>query len=309
MSYRLSLIESHKEIAEKDLVLVKQNAEILFCDAILLKNLHEYKKVKWIQSKGAGVDSILKQFKTSEKPSFILTRVNVNGSLVGEYVISYIIALEHGMFKLHDFQHCMFWASESSLTINTRMLSDLSICILGLGILGKEIAKRCKIFGMKIHGVTRTKCEQDNRSECVDQYSTIDELSTVITTCDYICCCLPSTPETRGLLSGDVLKVCSDKKPILINCGRGDLINEATVVKAIQEKWLGGAVLDVIEREPLPSDSLLWDLPNVYVTPHVSGYSRDDSNVQDYVNIFVDNYKRYCDDKPLTNVVNLELGY
>ncbi|KAL4227136.1 hypothetical protein ACF0H5_015109 [Mactra antiquata] len=298
-----------RTVVEEDAKDAKQNAEILFGDSFLFKDVHEYEQLKWIQLKQAGVDFIIKQFNEKNNLPFLLTRINTNALFIGEYVLSYILALERKLFILHDNQKQKVWTSKFETKLATRLISNLTICILGVGNLGKEVAKRCKGLGMNVYGVTRTTYKEEHKSVYVDQYSTIAELSTVITTCDYICCCLPSTPETRGLLSGDVLKVCSDKKPILINCGRGDLINEATIVKAIQEKWLGGAVLDVIEREPLPSDSLLWDLPNVYITPHVSGYNTDQYNVKNIVEIFVENYRRYCDNKPLKLQVNLDAGY
>ncbi|WAR17782.1 GHRB-like protein [Mya arenaria] len=167
--------------------------------------------------------------------------------------------------------------------------------------------------------LTRIPCTGDLVSEYMITYilanekrvfpMTIESLDEVLATVDYICCCLPGTPDTANMLSGDILKACCQKKPVLINTGRGDLIDEITLVTAIREGWLGGAVLDVNPAEPLPPDSPLWTLQNVLITPHISGYTRDPRHIQRYVDVFVENYRRYCDGQPLMYEVDFEKGY
>ncbi|XP_052765258.1 glyoxylate/hydroxypyruvate reductase B-like [Mya arenaria] len=163
---------------------------------------------------------------------------------------------------------------------------------------------------MTVIGVTKqVRTEERMQHDAVDQYVTIESLDEVLATVDYICCCLPGTPDTANMLSGDILKACCQKKPVLINTGRGDLIDEITLVTAIREGWLGGAVLDVNPAEPLPPDSPLWTLQNVLITPHISGYTRDPRHIQRYVDVFVENYRRYCDGQPLMYEVDFEKGY
>ncbi|KAJ8301444.1 hypothetical protein KUTeg_020431 [Tegillarca granosa] len=136
-------------------------------------------------------------------------------------------------------------------------------------------------------------------------YRAVEQLPDLLENCDFICGALPSTPETRGLLSGDVLKHCQSKKSVLINVGRGDLIDESSILLAIKNGWINGAILDVFEKEPLSKDSELWDLPNVIITPHVALSDTHKS----YVEHFVDNYKRYIKGQPLEDRIDWEKGY
>lgn len=147
-----------------------------------------------------------------------------------------------------------------------RLMSQLSIGILGLGDIGKEIARVCKALGMTVWGVARR--EKQTKLSYVDYYRTLDFLPEVLQSCDYFCNVLPSTSSTYHLLSGNTLESGKEKKPVFINVGRGDIIDEASLVNAIQKGWISGAILDVFEKEPLPKDSALWDMPQVTITPH-----------------------------------------
>lgn len=150
-----------------------------------------------------------------------------------------------------------------------RSLTQLSLGVLGLGNIGKCIAKYCKALGMTIWGIGRT--ERKELPVEVDEYRTMSGLGEMLQSCDYICNVLPSTPETKGLLSGDVLQACQSKQACFINIGRGDVIDTASIVKALKNGWISHAILDVFEEEPLPQNSELWDMPGVTITPHCCG--------------------------------------
>ena len=107
----------------------------------------------------------------------------------------------------------------------------------------------------------------------VDECFSMEDLPEFLKQCDYLCNVLPSTPSTIGLLSGDVLENCKEKKTVLINVGRGDVISNNGILNALNNQWIGGAILDVFEEEPLSKDSALWTHPQVTITPHVSGLS------------------------------------
>ena len=145
-------------------------------------------------------------------------------------------------------------------------MTDLSVGILGLGDIGKEIARVCKALGMTVWAVGRR--QRQEKPPNVDQYRTLEFLPEVLQSCDYFCNVLPSTSVTYHLLSGNALECCSEKKPVFINIGRGDVIDETSLVNALQKGWISGAILDVFEKEPLPKDSPLWDMPQVTITPH-----------------------------------------
>lgn len=148
-------------------------------------------------------------------------------------------------------------------------MSKLSIGILGLGDIGKAMAKACKSLGMTVWGVGRQ--EKSDKLAFVDQYRTLYGLPEVLQSCDYVCNILPSTPATKYLLSGSVLESGKDSHPVFINIGRGDIIDEKSLIHALNQGWISGAVLDVFETEPLPRESPLWSIPNVVITPHIAG--------------------------------------
>ena len=105
----------------------------------------------------------------------------------------------------------------------------------------------------------------------VDESFGVENLSECLKQCDYLCNVLPSTPSTKGMLSGSVLESCKERKTVLINVGRGDVIRDEEILQALNNEWISGAILDVFEKEPLPKDSALWTHPNITITPHVAG--------------------------------------
>jgi phosphoglycerate dehydrogenase-like enzyme len=199
----------------------------------------------------------------------------------------------------------------------------MTLVILGCGDIGRCIGKVAKVFGMKVIGYVRTLSSDDHeqRSSRTDaaavgdgeEVSDVDEYTTDLTYAlqsgDYIVSVLPSTPETRGLLSNDVLSMASKEKgglsPVFINVGRGDVINEKSLLKALDEQWISGAILDVFEEEPLPTHSKLWSRSDVIVSPHVSGLTQS----SDVPKVFLTNYQRYIDGKELDFVVDWNKGY
>lgn len=150
-----------------------------------------------------------------------------------------------------------------------RELSELTIGILGFGDIGQEIAKYCKSMRMTVNSIHRKV--PPTKFSYVDESFSVEDLHECLKRCDYLCNVLPSTPSTVGLLSGDVLQSCKEKKTVLINVGRGDVISNDSILKALNNEWIGGAILDVVEQEPLSKDSALWTHPQVTITPHVSG--------------------------------------
>lgn len=99
----------------------------------------------------------------------------------------------------------------------------------------------------------------------LDEHRTVEKLSDILENCDYIINVLPSTPNTVGLLNGNVLQRCKDKDTVFINIGRGSVIRESDLINALEQKWISGAILDVFEEEPLPKESKLWSFPQVNV--------------------------------------------
>ena len=151
------------------------------------------------------------------------------------------------------------------------MIKDLKFTILGCGDIGHTIACHLKQFGGTVYGMVRQKRNPPS-SDYIDQYFTFDELPDYLKKSDYVCSVLPSTPGTRNLLTPDLLRNCQNA--VFMNLGRGDVIKEDTILKALDENWFKQAILDVFEVEPLPKESKLWGHERVTITPHYSGQTQ-----------------------------------
>nr|XP_031832924.1 uncharacterized protein LOC116427102 [Nomia melanderi] len=162
---------------------------------------------------------------------------------------------------------------------------------------------KLKVFGATTWGITRTQLKE--KLNYLDEHRTIGSLPEVLKQCDYIVNVLPSTPNTLGLLNGNMLENCKDRGAVFINVGRSSIIKEVDLINAIQQQWISGAILDVFEKEPLPKDSKLWTLPHVTLSPHISGVTRP----QDVANFFAKNYQKFVKGEDLLNKVNLHEGY
>lgn len=223
--------------------------------------------------------------------------------LMAEYVVSNIILHERGFRNVFINQSEKKWDTSGNIH-SYRSLQDLNIAILGLGNIGKEVARSLKAFHSTIHAYTRTKPSPDNVSKYVDKYWHTGELSQLLAHCDYIVSILPSTKDTKSLLGIANLRQ-TQKHPVLINIGRGDVVNCEDICTAIEEGFISHAILDVFETEPLPKDSPLWENPKITITPHVAGVSRP----QDVAFTFVENYRRFLDGRPLLNKIDWNAGY
>lgn len=291
---------SARILSDEDKQLI-ENAEIIIGDGPFLSMcLPLFKNAKWVHSLYAGVDCLAASVKVSTR--FTLTRhIGTSfGQQMGEYVLLQILQLERKLFSVQKSMEQRKW--EWMLTA-PRPLPSLSIGVLGVGHIGKKIAELCKLMGMKVWGLTRISTGPD--LPILDRHCHLEQLPLLLESCDYVCNVLPSTPQTKGLLNGDVLVHCAGKKSVFINVGRGDIISESALIHALTEGWLGGAVLDVYEREPLPKDSMLWDTPNVILTPHMSGLC----SVTEAVSVIMDNLCCYIAGEPLKNTVDLSRGY
>ncbi|KAL4228304.1 hypothetical protein ACF0H5_013735 [Mactra antiquata] len=284
---------------------IENDAEILFADVpVIIDVAYSAKKLKWAASTWAGVEKLISGLDESKKPPFVVTRMGgAFNRIMAEYVLGYILTKERFIIQLSQLQDKGTW--DMSQYRKYRSIEGLVIGILGLGEIGLEVARLCNAVGMKVIGVTRSVKSDDKKVPYVSEYRTTTDIPIVLEQCDYICNILPSTCNTRGLLSGDILSHCKNKKTIFINIGRGDIIDEDSLVKAISECWIGGAVLDVFNNEPLSEESPLWKLPNVIITPHIAGVSLTDQIAAS----FVKNYELYSQNKPLQFVVDFKRGY
>ena len=169
--------------------------------------------------------------------------------------------------------------------------------IVGLGHIGREIARLAQLLGLKVVAIRRSRRET---GDPIDEMHTPDRLADVVPRADWLILACPLTEETRGLVDAAMLARLPETAR-LINVGRGEVVDEAALIEALRAKRLAGAYLDVFQNEPLPPESPLWDLPNVFITPHNSAAATgNDRRVYD---IFTDNLARWGNGAALVNEV------
>lgn len=180
-------------------------------------------------------------------------------------------------------------------------LERKTLGIIGLGQVGRAVARLAKPFGMRVIGTRRSGAESG-----VDQVYPADQVATVLEQSDYVVLSVPQTSETIGLVGTRELAVL---KPgaVLINIARGTIVDESALTEALRSGRLAGAALDVFTREPLPADSPLWDMPNVLVTPHSMSTACDEN--ERLTDLFCDNLRRYLKGEPLRNQIDKVRGY
>ncbi len=250
-------------------------------------------KLQWVQSIFAGVEDLLS---SPQRTDYVLTGVKgVFGPLMSEYVFVYILTLERHVFEVYENQKERVWGKIPYESLQGKLLG-----ICGLGSIGLHIAQTAKHFGMKVWGYKRSYEEVPG----IDRIFTQLDFKEFLSNPDYIVITLPSTPDTLHLMDYETIKAMKSSA-VLINVGRGSVISESALVRALEEKLIRGAVLDVFEEEPLPEGSRLWALPNVMITPHNSGFSFP----EDIVRIFAENYRRFVDKKTLKYRVDFTRGY
>ena len=254
-------------------------------------------KLRWIQSVGAGVDSLIVP-EIMSREIVLTTSSGIHQSVV-EHVIAVMLVFTRRLHLALRDQLRRKW--DRSRASGEELLGK-TLGILGLGTIGAEIAQKAHAFGMRVIGMRRTAAPVPG----VDRVVGPDGLSMVLQESDAVVVALPLTPQTRGLVGEDAFRTMKPSA-LFINVGRGPIVQEQALISALREGRIAGAALDVFEREPLPADSPLYGFENVIITPHVSGTSP--AYMDRAVPLFCENLQRYLRGETLRNIVDKELGY
>jgi phosphoglycerate dehydrogenase-like enzyme len=276
------------EIRDTDVVLAGIFSKELFVQA---------QQLKWVQSTGAGVERFLfPEFVAS--PVTLTNASGIHPKQISEHVMGMILAFTRRLNFSVRFQLQKRW---ERLPVDE--LSEKILGVVGLGTIGAEIARKAKCFDMI---VIATKRSPVVKPAYVDELLPYTSLGELLECSDFVVLSVPLTPETHHLIGEKELRMMK-KTSILINIGRGKLIDERVLIKALQERWIAGAGLDVFETEPLPSSSELWSFENVILTPHNAGSSPHYS--QRVCHLFIENLTRFRGGRPLKNLVDKKAGY
>jgi phosphoglycerate dehydrogenase-like enzyme len=276
-------------------------AEVLFGWDFRAKVLHDIwpraNRLKWVQWSGAGVDAVLfPEFVTSD---VILTNVRgVFDRAMAEYTLSLLLAMTKLLPETLRLQSQSAWQHR----LTTRVCGQ-RVLVIGVGSIGREIARMLAAVGLHVSGVGRTHREQDVDFDIV--YGR-EELPAALPLADYVVVVVPSTAQSRGMLGASEFQAMKPAA-MLINLARGDILDESALCAALADDTIAGAALDVFATEPLPATSPLWNMPNVIVSPHMSGDFI--GHQHEVVDLFIDNLDRYRAGQPLHNVVDKALGF
>lgn len=266
--------------------------EVLYAWGFPAHLLARAPRLRWVQVMGAGVD----RFLVPELPAgVVLTRAPVFGPWMVEYVFGWCAWVTQKMETYRAAQRDHRWIDTAPGRLRGRTLA-----IVGLGEIGRAVAKVARSFGMRVIGVSRS----GRPVAQVERVYPVGRLASALAAADFAALACPLTPETRGLIGARELAALRPGA-WLVNIARGLIVEEAALLEALRARRIGGAVLDVFDEEPLPPDHPLWDFPNVVVTPHVSGPSTPD----EIAPIFNENLRRYAAGRRLAHVVDRRQSY
>ena len=280
-----------REIAAAD-------ATIGVCSAQVLA---QAKQLRWIQWPAAGVERCVQQPLMRERHLLLTNLQRTMGPSMAEHVLGMMLMLSRHLDYFLKEQQQAHWAED-----NTPHLADLegkTVLVVGLGGIGTEVARRTHAFGMR---VIATRASGRTGPDYVSYVGLPDELLKLAKDADFVVNCAPLTPQTTGIFNHEFF---ASLKPgaYFISVGRGRSTVTADLIAALESGKLAGAGLDVVDPEPLPSDSPLWRLPNVIVTPHVSA---DTPLAEEQRTALLrENLRRYAAGEPMLSVVDIERGY
>ncbi len=285
--------------ASKELDLLLADAEVIFGLDLPSDLARRAAGLRWVQVISAGIDHLIRKDILASG----VTITNIKGmsaTPIAEFVIAVALAFVKRLPYCGELQRQKRWQA-----FPTASLQSKTIGIIGLGSIGREVARLSRAFGMTVIATSRTAGRTGAVSD-VDRMLPKGQLPQLLAESDFVVLSLPLTEETKGLVGEKEFRAM---KPTayLINVARGGIVDEAALVRALEQGWIAGAGLDVFAVEPLPADSRLWELPNVVLSPHVSGGIEDEFELA--TDLFIDNLKRYLKGDRLHNVVDKEQGY
>jgi phosphoglycerate dehydrogenase-like enzyme len=259
-------------------------------------------KLRWIQASFAGVGDVIELAGLQDTDVIITRASGVYSGPLAEFAMMALLAHVKDLDRLQRDKADKRWRQA-----HTDTLYGKTLCVVGMGSIGRAVAVRARSFGVHVVGVKRTVQKDDAAWAYADKLYTTLDLHVALREADYVVVTLPSTPETYRLLDAEAISAMK-YGAYFVNVGRGQVVDEGALVEALKSGYLSGAALDVFEEEPLPEDSPLWDLGNVTISPHSTASVPELTN-ELQAELFRNNLRRYLNGKPLINVLNKKLRY
>lgn len=258
----------------------------------------EAPKLRWVHSRAAGLDTML-------FPEMVASEVTLtNGSGVfsqslGEFALAMVLYFAKDLSRTLRNQRAGRWEP-----FDVDEIAGQTMGIVGYGDIGRACARRAHAMGMHVLALKRHA--PDKPDPLIDQFYRPGELAAMLAQCDYVVMSAPLTNETHHMIS-DAQFAAMKRSAVVINVGRGPVVDQAALVRALEAGTIRGAGLDVFEKEPLPADDPLWKMDNVVISPHSADHTRD--WLDRAMSFFLLQYERFTKGEPLENVVDKKLGY
>ncbi len=276
----------------------------VFVGEITSAQVRAAKNLKWVAIMSAGVERVLFPVDGTDdlrRSDIILTNNKVvQGPEIADHALAMLLMLSRNLYVLYKNDQQQIWDPRAFHGIELR---GKTAVIIGMGGVGTQIATRANAFGMKVIGVDP---EDKPFLPFVDHIVKPDQLDEVIPLADVVFTSVPDTPKSHKMIGSKQFQEMK-KNSYFIAVSRGGIYDMNGLVKALDEKRLAGAGVDVTDPEPLPKGHALWQFPNAIVTPHVAGRSDQDANRME--GTIVENAKRFLDGRPMINVVDKQKGY
>lgn len=277
----------------------------------------EAPRLRWVQLYSAGPDAILDHPLCASSVLFTTTS-GIHAIPIAEHVMTLILAWVRRLPRLFDLQQRRMWPAraERASWLSGEEVRGKTLGIVGYGSIGRQLARLAAAFGMRVLAMQRGSNRLDSGFVLPDVgdplgtlpecYYTPDEFHSMLARCDVVVIAAPLTDQTRGMFDEAAFQAMKTTA-FLVNIARGPLCDEAALVHALREQSIAGAALDVFHDEPLPADHVLWSLPNVFISPHMAGFTHlyDERAAL----VFAENMRRYLAGEPLYNMVDKTQGY
>lgn len=280
------------------------SVDVSFTPYLTMEQVAAADNLRWVHSSASAVEGLLPLQALAARHIPVTNSRGVQAIPMAEHVMGGLLVLARKYDRLLEAQRQRRWIQNDLVNDWPYLLHGKRMTIVGLGTIGLEVAKRAHAFGMSVTGVRRRRPE--HRHPYIDAVLTPDRLRRGLENCDVLVLSAPGVAATQGMIGAEEIAMLN-RGAILVNVARAQIVDNDAMRAALESGQLGGAVLDVFEREPLEPDNPLWSTPNVIVTPHSSGFR---ANHWDEVTaLFATNLRSYINGEPLKNVVDHAAGY
>ena len=254
-------------------------------------------KLKWIQLFSAGAAG----YQWLPEDVMVTNAYGAYGEIIAEYILTAALMIMKKMPDYLENQKKCAW----DLLNGIQRVSASTFLSVGMGQIGTAFLKKASALGGTCYGVRRSI---HDKPDFIRELYTTDNMKDILGSCDVVALSLPGTSETDNLFDEKMMR---QMKPgsILINVGRGNSIVTDDLIKLAKEGYFKGVVLDVTDPEPLPKNHELWHVPNVYITPHVSGGYREGVNYDSVISVIYNNLKNVAEGKQPAHIVDKQIGY